>query len=52
MDSANWGGELAGFEQHPLSAVFPSMPAKEFAELRADIAKNGLRVPVTSFRAN
>jgi protein gp37/ParB-like chromosome segregation protein Spo0J len=46
MDSANWGGELAGFEQHPLSAVFPSMPSVEFARLRADIAKHGLRQPI------
>jgi protein gp37 len=49
MDSANWGGELAGFEQHPLSALFPAMPAQEFAQLRADIAKHGLRQPVTIY---
>jgi site-specific DNA-methyltransferase (cytosine-N4-specific) len=49
MDSANWQGALAGFEQHPLSALFPAMAAAEFAELRADIAKHGLRQPVTIY---
>lgn len=36
-------------KQHPLSAAFPAMTDTEFAELRADIATNGLRVPITVF---
>jgi protein gp37 len=35
------------YQQHPLSAVFPSMAAAEFAELRADCAKHGLKQPIT-----
>ena len=49
MDSAHWQGELGGFEQHPLSAVFPAMAAAEFAQLRADIAKHGLRHAITLY---
>ena len=49
MDSAHWQGELGGFEQHPLSAVFPAMAAAEFAKLRADIAKHGLRHAITLY---
>ena len=49
MDSAHWQGELGGFEQHPLSAVFPAMAAAEFAHLRADIAKHGLRHAITLY---
>jgi hypothetical protein len=41
--------ELAGFEQHPLSAVFPAMAAAELAELRADIAAHGLRHAITLY---
>jgi protein gp37 len=50
MDSANWQGELGGYEQHPLSAMFPAMAAEEFAELRADIAKYGLRQAITLYQ--
>ena len=35
--------------QHPLSAAFPPMSEKAFGELRADIAQNGLRFPITLF---
>lgn len=36
-------------KQHPLSAAFPPMTDAEFGELRADIAANGLRVPITLY---
>lgn len=36
-------------KQHPLSAAFPPMTEAEFSELRADIAANGLRVPITLY---
>jgi protein gp37 len=36
-------------KQHPLSAAFPPMTESEFAELRADVATNGLRVPITVY---
>ena len=36
-------------QQHPLSAAFPAMTDTEFAELRADIAANGLRMPITLY---
>jgi ParB-like chromosome segregation protein Spo0J len=32
--------------QHPLSAAFPAMNDAAFAELRADIAANGLHMPI------
>lgn len=37
------------FQQHRLSAAFPAMPDAAFAELRADIAQNGLRMPIVVF---
>ena len=49
MDSADWKGELVNYEQHPLGAVFPSMSSLEFAELRSDIRKYGLRQAITLF---
>lgn len=36
-------------KQHALSAAFPPMSDAEFGELRADIAENGLRVPITVY---
>jgi protein gp37 len=33
-------------KQHPLSAVFPLLTAQQYAELRADIAADGLRMPI------
>ena len=36
-------------KQHPLSAAFPPMTDAEFGELRADIAANGLRMPITLY---
>lgn len=36
-------------KQHALSAAFPAMTDEEFADLRADIAANGLRVPITKY---
>jgi protein gp37 len=35
--------------QHPLSAAFPAMSVEAFAELRADIAANGLRQAITLY---
>jgi protein gp37/ParB-like chromosome segregation protein Spo0J len=35
--------------QHPLSAAFPTMTDAVFAELRADIAQNGLHHPIIVF---
>jgi protein gp37 len=37
------------YTQHALSAAFPAMTDAEFGELRADIAANGLRVPITLY---
>ena len=37
------------YQQHPLSAAFPPMSEQAFGELRADIAQNGLRFPITLF---
>lgn len=37
-------------KQHPLSAVFPKLSDKAFSELRADIAANGLRLPIVLYR--
>lgn len=36
-------------KQHALSAAFPAMTDAKFAELRADIAANGLHVPITLY---
>src|SRR4051812_43519844 len=36
-------------QQHELSALFPPMTDAEYAELRSDIAANGLRQPITLF---
>lgn len=36
-------------KQHALSAAFPAMTEQEFADLRADIASNGLQVPITVY---
>ena len=36
-------------QQHPLSAAFPAMTDTAFAELRADIASNGLHNPLVVF---
>lgn len=40
---------MTEYRQHPLSAAFPPMTDDEFAELRADIAANGLRNPITVY---
>lgn len=37
-------------KQHPLSAAFPPMTDAEFAELRADIAVNGLHQAITTYQ--
>ena len=50
MDSETWKGKLAAFEQHPLARCFPPMPPSDFAELRADIAKHGLRQPIILYQ--
>lgn len=34
------------YEIHPLAALFPELPAKEFEELKADIQKNGQLEPI------
>jgi protein gp37 len=38
---------MTNYKQHPLSAAFPAMTDTAFAELRADLAANGLRYPIT-----
>jgi ParB-like chromosome segregation protein Spo0J len=48
MNSVTWP-ESGGYRQHPLSALFPAMSAQEYAELRADIAKHGLRQALTLY---
>ena len=40
---------MSSYQQHPLSAAFPSMSADAFAELRVDIAANGLHSPITLY---
>jgi len=35
---------------HQATSIFPDMTAVEFEELKADIAKNGLRLPILVFR--
>jgi hypothetical protein len=37
------GGQM---QFHPAAKLFPSLPAKELRELKADIATNGIRVPL------
>ncbi len=36
---------------HPVARMFPTIPAKEMKELRADIEANGIRVPIIVNRA-
>ena len=40
---------LLDFEQHPLSAAFPPMSDRDFAELCRDVARSGLRHAITLF---
>ena len=40
---------MISYDQHPLSAAFPLMSDAEFAELREDIAANGLQFPIVLF---
>ena len=40
---------MSKYQQHPLSAAFPKMSDAAFAELRADIAANGLLAPITLY---
>ena len=40
---------MSEYQQHPLSAAFPKMSDAAFAELRADIAANGLLAPITLY---
>jgi protein gp37 len=40
---------VSEYQQHPLSAAFPKMSDAAFAELRADIAANGLLAPITLY---
>jgi protein gp37 len=40
---------MTGYAQHPLSAAFPQMTEPEWAEMRADIASNGQRFPITLY---
>lgn len=42
--------KVAGYEVHPAAAVMPAMSDEEFADLKADIAKNGLLCPVEIHR--
>lgn len=43
---------MTAYTQHPLSAAFPAMTDSEFAELRADIAANGLHHAITLFEGD
>ena len=38
---------MTGAAIHPLADLIPPMSASEFAELRASIQTDGLRVPIT-----
>lgn len=40
---------MTELKQHPLSGHFPAMSGGAFAELRADIATNGLRLPIVLY---
>lgn len=40
---------MTEYKQHPLSAAFPGMSDDEFAELRSDIAANGLHHAITLY---
>jgi protein gp37 len=40
---------MTEYKQHPLSAAFPGMSGAEFAELRSDIAANGLHHAITLY---
>lgn len=41
---------LDGIEPHPFTAIFPDMGPDEFAAFKADIAANGVREPVWTWR--
>jgi hypothetical protein len=36
-------------EPHPLASLFPPMGRYEYEELKADILRNGLRMPIVLF---
>ena len=43
-------GHVEGIQFHELSSIFPLLEGDEFEQLKADIARNGLRDPITLYR--
>lgn len=35
-----------GLKRHPIGALWPNLPPEEFRQLRDDIARNGVKVPI------
>ena len=44
----DWSTDSIKLPAHAATSIFPAMGEAEFQELKADIAKNGLRQPIVS----